>query len=63
MIVVSWEQALPENGTERLSKPSGPGVAGRSLGLIEASFDDAVINVGVANLLPRDEVVIGQLTP
>ena len=21
-----WEQTLPENGTERLSKPSGPGL-------------------------------------
>jgi hypothetical protein len=45
--IVTLGAVPPENGTERLSKPSGPGDAGRSLGLVEASFDDAVINVGV----------------
>ena len=49
--VSSWEQTLPENGTERLSKRPGLGLrpnipwSHRS----NLHFDDAVINVGVAN--------------
>ena len=60
------ERTLPENGTERPKIPkvfrSRARLVGRLARPLAFAFQ-SVINVGVADLMPLNETVIGQLTP